>query len=315
MEINYIILAHKNPEQIKRLICNLKGPDANFYLHIDGNTPSKPFIKKFQHFENIHFIKSPIRKKIIWGDISIVYATLGAMKQILKDQRGGYCILLSGQDYPLKQRNYIHSFLEKNNGTHYISIFSIPHPGWEKGGVSRLESYKINKSSQRKHFLLLPSIFEKDFFTFKTFGKLNYLRKSGKWKDLSHVFKKRKFPAYLKPYGGGQWWAFPIETVQKIIEFNSAHPDFLAYHHYTLIPDELFFTSILMHLKVSEEIPISKSITYVNWERISGPLPVTFQHLDFVELKEASKDHLFARKFDIELDSQILDEIDQKLIQ
>tara|TARA_B100001063_G_C16730650_1_gene539104 strand:+ start:549 stop:665 length:117 start_codon:yes stop_codon:yes gene_type:complete len=35
---------------------------------------------------------------------------------------------------------------------------------------------------------------------------------------------------------------------------------------------------------------------------------------DFEELKEASKDHLFARKFDVHLDEEILDEIDNNLL-
>ena len=37
-------------------------------------------------------------------------------------------------------------------------------------------------------------------------------------------------------------------------------------------------------------------------KRPTGPFPVTFKKEDFEELKEASKEHLFARKFDVHMD-------------
>jgi len=78
------------------------------------------------------------------------------------------------------------------------------------------------------------------------------------------------------------------------------------------LPDEIFFHSILMHLKEKNDTLIIKpSITYVNWERKNTPLPVTFIEDDFEELIEASKTKLFARKLDLEIDEKILDLIDQ----
>ena len=314
LELNYIILAHKNPRQIKRLICNLEGPGTYFYIHVDACKSIAPFKKEIRGLERINFIEDSKRKRIIWGDIGMVHATLGAMQQILKDKRKGYCVLLSGQDYPLQNSKAIHSFFEKNENMHFLSLFKIPHPNWEEGGLQRLKKYKINKSSQRKHFLMLPSIYDSQFYSSESLGKLNFLRKSGKLRDSLQIFKKRTFPRYLEPYGGGQWWAFPMKTVKKILKFNEAHPDYLKYHKYTLIPDEIFFHSILMHLE-DEKIPnIAKSLTYVNWERSSGPLPVTFKSGDIEELKKASIDHLFARKFDIEKNEKILNEIDKKLL-
>ena len=69
-----------------------------------------------------------------------------------------------------------------------------------------------------------------------------------------------------------------------------------------------------MHLETEKTLKLEPSITYVNWKRSSGPLPVTFKLEDFDELKEAAKDHLFARKFEIERDSEILDFIDDDLL-
>ncbi|MFV8226696.1 beta-1,6-N-acetylglucosaminyltransferase [Christiangramia aquimixticola] len=314
MEINYLILVHKNPFQVKRLVQKLQGPGINFFIHIDASAEGRTFKSLLQNFENVFFICKTDRKKIIWGDISMVEASLNLMHKVVLEKKTGYCILLSGQDYPLKSKDYIKDFFQKKTGMHFISFFEMPHPNWDQGGIPRIKKYKINKSSQREHFLMLPSIFDKDFYSEETLGKLNFLRKTGRWKDMVQALKRREFPTCLEPYGGGQWWAFPIETIHKILEFNENHPNYINYHKYTLIPDEIFFQSILMYLEDYKTKNIAKSITYVNWNRGTGPLPVTFTCEDIEELEIASKNHLFARKFDIEKDEDILDQIDKQLL-
>ena len=50
-------------------------------------------------------------------------------------------------------------------------------------------------------------------------------------------------------------------------------------------------------------------LTYVNWERVEEELPVTFTSTDFNELAQQTN-FLFARKFDMDVDAQILDLLD-----
>ena len=112
------------------------------------------------------------------------------------------------------------------------------------------------------------------------------------------------------PFGGGQWWALPMSKIRSILEFLDDHPNYLRYHQYTLLPDEIFFHSIMATL----DGPVAPSLTYVNWDRKNTPLPVTFETEDLEELKLASVGKLFARKFDITIDSTILDFLDQELL-
>ncbi|MCC8358521.1 beta-1,6-N-acetylglucosaminyltransferase [Salinimicrobium sediminilitoris] len=310
MDLNYIILAHKNPIQLGRLILRLQHPGCRFYVHIDRNVEISPFLKELADQHQIFFLKEEQRQSCIWGDIGIVTATINAMRQVVEEERSGYCILLSGQDYPLRPNKEIQDFLENENGTSFISTFSLPHPNW-KNGFDRIEKYKIDKTPKRKHFLQLSSIFDKDFYSLETAGKLNFLRKSGRAQLIPLVLKKRRFPSYLKPYGGGQWWALPMLKVKEILNFIDEHPDYLVYHKYTLIPDEIFFHSIMATL----DGPVAPSLTYVNWDRKNTPLPVTFEKEDLEELKLASVEKLFARKFDITIDTTILDLLDQELLQ
>ena len=311
MELNYLILAHKNPLQVKRLISNLEGEKTSFYIHIDLQANIDEF-KQVLLQTNIYFLNK--RYKGTWGDIGIVKATLYGMQEISRNTKNGYCILLSGQDYSLVSRQKISSFLKKNYPTEFITVYPMPHSGWKHGGMDRLEKYKLIKSRKRKHFLQLPSIFDQEFYSLETFGKLNFLRKNRRFQEMCLVLKKRKFPSYLKAYGGSQWWALTMETIIHILNYVDKHPEYLEYHKYSLLPDEIFFQSILMQLQEqkTQKLSIEKSFTYVNWERPETPLPVTFEEQDFDELRKASKNYLFARKFDAEIDNAILDKIDEK---
>lgn len=311
MDLNYIILAHKNPSQLTRLVLRLRRPGTRFYIHIDKNVEISPFQKELTDFQEVFFLKEGQREPGTWGDVGIVKATINATRQVKEDGRDGYCILLSGQDYPLRRNKEIQNFFEKQNGTSFVSVFSLPHPNWHEGGYDRLNKYKIDKSSQRKHFLQLSSIFDKEFYNWETLGKLNFLRKTGRANLIPLVLKKRRFPHYLKPYGGGQWWALPMTKVKEVLNFIDEHPDYLNYHKYTLLPDEIFFHSIMATL----DGPVAPSLTYVNWDRPNTPLPVTFEKEDLEELELASVEKLFARKFDITIDKTILDLLDQELLQ
>ncbi|HLF51222.1 beta-1,6-N-acetylglucosaminyltransferase [Flavobacterium sp.] len=316
MGINYIILAHQNPQQVQRLINRLDTSYSNFYIHIDKGVNIIPFRDVLSNKPNIFFIDEQQREYGTWGDIGIVKATIAILSQIVKDNRTGYCILMSGQDYPLKNNPFISDFFETNYGANFIVTYPLPNRGWgAQGGLDRLNQYKVNLSNSRMDFVQLPSIFDAFFYKKQTIGKLKKLLKRKHFSGLSKILLKRKLLKNIKPYGGSQWWAFPIETIKDILAFINSTPEYLKYHSDTLLPDEIFFHSILMYLKEkNENIIIKPSITHANWERKNTSLPVTYKKEDIEELKIVSNNKLFARKFDMAIDEEILSIIDENLL-
>ena len=311
--INYILLGHKNPKQIQRLIGKLYEETHFFYVyvHIDSNTDLNYIKTELSCFTNLFFLENEQRYPGTWGDLGIVMATIEALKQILKDKRTGYCVLLSGQDYPLKDKTYIEAFFKENYGTNFISVFPLPASFW-LNSKQRVSYYKINMSSKRGDYVLFPSIYEKEFYSIETLRALKKIVTGAKFSVFFKLLKRRKFPNYLKPYGGDQWWALPIETVKKIIEFLDLHPDYVNYHKYSLVPDEMFFQSIFMALKEDGKVLLQQTpVTYVNWSRKGVVLPVTFTKDDFDELASLPNGKLFARKFDMEIDTEIFDLLDE----
>ncbi|MGN6638528.1 MAG: beta-1,6-N-acetylglucosaminyltransferase [Mucilaginibacter sp.] len=312
MEVNYIILAHKNPRQVRRLIEKLDGINCNFYLHVDKGADIAPFIEELSHLQKIHVLPDEKREATVWGDIGLIKATLNSLEQIVADGRNGFCALLSGQDYPIKSNEAIASFLTNNPQTNFISTFSIPSSRWANDGMKRLTLYKFNISNRRKHSVVLPSVFERNFYTLKSFKCILRLIRAGKFQFLKKIFKKRRMPAYIAPFGGEHWWTLPVETIGEILGFLKKHPDFYTYHKDTSLPEEIFFHSIVMHLAGhNPEMVIKPTLTYVNWERENVVLPVTFTGNDLDELKNQPENMLFARKFDIGVDEGILDLIDE----
>lgn len=313
MDLYYLILAHKNPNQLFRLVLRLNEDWVKFYIHIDKNVEITLFKELFKDYPNVFFLNNHERHEGVWGSIGIVKATINGLTKILNNNSNGYCILITGQDYPLMPNSAIRNFLVKKSGENFISIVQTPS-SWTKNYKERIEKYKISKSTKRGHFLLLSSIFEKSFYNISSLGMLNYLRKTGNYKAMTQIFKKRKFPSYIEPYGGGVYFALPMDTIKKILNFHKEHPDFLEFNSYTLCADEVFFHSIIMKIAKEGNFKIAPSLTYVNWDKPSGPLPVTFTSIDFEELKQASGNYLWARKFDEVMDSAILDRIDLELL-
>lgn len=311
MKIHYVLLVHKNPKQIRRLIKALESECAYFYIHVDRNVSIDAFYAELSAVENVRWVQR--REASTWGDIGLVRATLYALTQIVNECKTGYCILLSGQDYPIRANTSLEHFLRENNGTSFIEIFPIPTEKWLHS-YERIHYYKLNYSSTQGDYFLCPSLLAKDFYSNV---KENL---SGLWKLIRRkkaipliLFKKRVFPTYIKPHGGSQWWAFTIDTARSILLFIEKHPDYLRYHKYTLVPDEIFFHSILMHLfKENPDSDIRPSLTYVNWSRKDVQLPVTFRADDITELNEQARVHFFARKFDMSSDPEILDLLDQR---
>lgn len=313
MNLNYIILAHKTPLQVLRLIDALNSPNSHFYLHIDNSKLLKPF-QNLIPYSNVHFLNEDQRKNGMWGDIGIVEGTLNACAEIVKNCSDGSCILLSGQDYPLHPPVYISEFLIKNKNKIFADVFPLPSSNWNNGGLDRISKYKVNWANGRGDFFLIPSIYQKDFYRIPTIGKIKYLIKKKKLKLLKLIFKKRNFPPYLKPYGGSQWMVLPTSTLEQILDFTKNNKDYLEYHRYTLLPDEIFFQSIIMHIIKENDIQLEPSLTYTNWSKNKGAVPIIFSQEDFAELKRASEKKLFARKFDFAKDEQILDLIDKNLL-
>lgn len=164
MDFCYAVQAHKNPEQLKRLIDRLDSPNSYFYIHIDLKSDIDKFIKIIREGrENIYFVED--RLDCIWADFSQVLVSIKLMKTILERHNGeGMYIPLTGQCYPIKPLSHIHQFLEKNKHLNFIEVSKIEKLWNQQEIFKRLKRYRFNYSSERGRSFYLDTI--RDFKTF-----------------------------------------------------------------------------------------------------------------------------------------------------
>jgi hypothetical protein len=238
------------------------------------------------------------------------------MNEVIKYGRGGFTILLSGQDYPLASNPHIKRFLSTHHTYNFIDIKPVQE-AWPLEYEAKIQSYYLNITPKRGNGFFIPYFLDIPFISF--FKTIFHLMKHGiRQKNLRlclqvlKLFKKRSSPISCH-YGGSQWWAFNHETLKMILHYVEENPLFLNFHRYTYIPDEIFFHTIIKLLADKyPEIKILPSLTYVNWEKLNYHFPAIFGTNDFDELKKANKHgKLFARKFEAHIDPGILDLLDE----
>lgn len=302
MQKNYLILAHKNPLQLSRMIERLDDGASKFFIHLDAKTPIEPFTACLEG-AHIRFIEP--RERCVWGDFSIVRATIHLMEAASKEQ--GIFILMSGQDYPIQSQGYINDFLESNKGFDFIEIEPLEEKWKPKMVKDKLEHYHILHSEERGHSNCYApfrhcSVFQK----LRTLTHLLKGRLSQKNFRLLCSLPKRVAP-FERQYAGSQFWAFSERTFYAVLHYIREHKAALEeYYKYTSSPDEIYFHSVLMDLVAKDStIKLKEQITYVNYFRKNN----VFVTEDFDKLTSA-KGKIFARKFDTDIDIEILNKLD-----
>jgi len=227
------------------------------------------------------------------------------MEAASKEQ--GLFILMSGQDYPIQSQGYINDFLEHNKDFDFIEIEPLEEKWKPKMVKDKLEHYHILHSEERGNSNCYApfahcSVFQK----LRTLTHLLKGRLSMKNFKLLCSLPKRIAP-FERQYAGSQFWAFSERTFYAMLNYIREHKAALeGYYKYTSSPDEIYFHSVLMDLVAKDStIKLKDPITYVNYFRKNN----VFVTEDFEKLTSA-KGKLFARKFDTDIDIEILDKLD-----
>jgi len=327
MKICYIILSHKSPELLSRLIERLSTPDVSFVIHIDNKVKIQSFKERLSNFSHQIFYSARVNSD--WGDISLVKATLNCIEEIFKNKiQFEYAIMMSGQDYPIKSNKYLHDFFLNSDGNLYMEIFNE-----EK----HTKHWQSNVFNERLRFYF--KLFNNSWFALNDNNVLLKQNNDNKdiWEPTNEVsindlFQRKQisFPRTIPDckykidgqlqfikmlaWGGSQWWAFPKEVISFLKQFIYNNPQYLDFHEQTYILDEIFFQTIIMnHPQFSKRV-INNRLRFIDWSR--EPKPMTFND-DYLNLfKDLCENHpfcLFARKFDLPESEKLLNQIDQYL--
>ena len=281
MKIAYLILVHNTPNHVQRLIKALSSDSSTFFIHLDKKTNDNRFVGINGH--NVNFMRE--RVPVFWGDFSMVEATLILLKNALHHPtRFDRFVLLSGADYPLWSVDGIKEYFQSNMETEFMSLHEMLDKKHSHQPITRLTNYAIRPRSS-KVFNLLRHVIGMIVW------KIGWLRRD-----------YRKYLGNLAPYAGGQWWAITRDAADYIQCFIHERPEVVQYFKNTIMPDEMFFQTILGNS--SFKTRITGTLTYVDWKE-GRPANISEKHFDFfketasfpVDNYFGPRAMLFARKF------------------
>jgi len=297
MRIAYIILAHKLPEQFARLVRKLNTENALFLIHIDKKTDSETYRRMTESLRAYKNVRLLDRLVCNYGDFNHVKATLEGIKEVIASSfQYDYVILLTGQDYPIKTNGYIQKVLEESDKKSYIEYFPLPsseHWKDENGGLDRLNYWHFN------FFGCSIAIPRRNRSTKSFLDPM--------WSTLSRILPtRRRLPLNYKLFGGSAYWCLSRDHIEYLDKFVRENAGFVRFFWHVLLPEEIFFQTILLNSPFGDRL-VNDNLRCINW---SGTWhPDVFRLEDFKVL--AKTDCLFARKFDISVDAEVLDKIDQ----
>lgn len=279
----HIIMAYKEPRQIERLLQTMSHPQFDFYIHLDTKFDIRPF-EYLTKINRVYLIKS--RVKVAWGGYSFIEGVLNSIREILATGiKYDYINTLSGQDYPIKPVESFYQFIKARKGHNFFAIEEFGSEWWQEA-ERRITQYHMTDFEFRGRYLV-QNLFNK-------------------------IAPQRTFPIACTLYGSNRsaWWTITKECAEYFLKFMHENSRIKKFAKFTWAPDEFLITTIIMNSPLKETV-IPDNYRYFDWSQGgSSPKILTVEDYDAI----AHSNYFLARKFDIKVDTEILDMIDKNLL-
>lgn len=297
----YLIMAHKNGEQLKKLLKLLDYSENEIYIHIDKKAPLS--MKSFDYAAccNWSQVKQYSVYNITWGSVSQIKCELFLMEMAANEREYQYYHLLSGLDLPLRTQEEIHAFFDQIDGKELIHYASCR----EKGGALADDRAKYYWATSWYNILPLKR-------SLSIMRRLDRLQV--KVQKMAGINRLKRW-GIQRLYRGANWFSISDQLVRSVLEEKEW---ILRVYAASNCCDEVFLqTFIKMHTGWEARLyhpamddnymSIKRAI---DWNR-GGPY--VWRNEDYNQLMDSS--FLFARKFDETVDCEVIDRIYQAVMQ
>ena len=280
----YLILAHSNWEQLQILISLLDDPRNDIFIHIDAKSDISSLHLKTLHSEIVYTKRIDVR----WGNVSLIEAELSLFEQA-STTRHSYYHLLSGIDLPLHSQNYIHNFLRGKN----YEYIGFGRNDWNVH--ERVFCHNLFMRNMRYKNRYVRGVLQKMRQGFDSLQKV--------------IHYKRHIPNQIYRYGCN-WVSVTHDFVCALIE-NKA--EFLRIYKYSYCPDEIYKQTYAINSDFKSRIydlndEFNGCLREIDWKR---GRPYLWRKEDYAFLSNSKR--LFARKFDVNIDRDIVYALIEKI--
>ena len=281
----YLIMAHTQPELLKKLLQMLDNERNDIYLHIDSKAKDYPLDEIAAVLQKSKCIFTE-RTDVKWGSYSQIHCEMVLLKEAVKTEHA-YYHLLSGMDLPIKSQEQIFAFFEKYKGLEFVDEDDV---AISEAALSRVK------------------------YTHKFYGKAGSVKDilgalSVKGQKLLGVDKTQKYGNIIFQKGRN-WFSITHGLAKLVVEKEDWIQEVFGQ---SVCGDELFLQTVARNSEYAEKIcnpntmPEVPDTRYIDWKRGSNNNPYVFREDDFEELKNALG--LFARKFDLNVDKKIVEKL------
>ncbi|WP_339315688.1 beta-1,6-N-acetylglucosaminyltransferase [Paenibacillus sp. FSL R10-2734] len=280
----YVILCHKNPEQINMLIDSLTNDSVEFFLHVDHKSGIEADIT---HRNDIHFVDESM--DVQWGHYSQIECILKCFALIKAHGEFSYIHIISGQDLPLSSNEAIHDFFKENQGKEFVKYLQLPSASETWGCYERVSVYYPRFLISRTRRM--------------TAIRMRYIKLV-----MSVPFLQRRLHPLPKAlYKGSNWMSITGECMEYIMDFIAASPEYVQFFKNTLCGDEIFFHTIILNSAFKNNVR-NEIKRYTDWE--TGPeYPRTLTVEDYDRITSTGTECFWGRKFDLDIDRIIIHDL------
>lgn len=305
-----LIMCHKNLEQVKMLIQRCLSSETKVIVHFDKRMEiSKQELLDIESL-GVYFTEDRLCGELDTRSlVDITMTMISKAKDIENTEniRFKYYLLLSGQDYPIKQISHINSELNKAYPTPLIDCTPYSNDNWI------YHKFSSTKELLRFHSWITKNIPKKSImYPLRVFSRI--VEQIGKKiVGLFHITDYHKMKKIgIDLYGGSAWWILPDIAIDYICkEYNSKISQKLLSTH---TPEETYFQTMVMRSEAKGFVSVNppdmvaqNCKTWAYFEDIGKPFkghPYIFTVNEYDKL--TNNDRWFARKFDITVDSNII---------
>lgn len=226
MNIAYLISAHTDAQQLKRLIEALH-PDAEFFVHIDKKSDIRPFREAISA-ENIHFIER--RVDIRWATFRQVDYQMVLLEAAISHPRHfDHIFALSGLDYPIWSNERITEWLEQQGKREILQGYNMNTPLLTPLQRKQYTEYRPLITLFGNYWDGKLSILLRRLSSALGIHRKLYLTVDGKKWDL---------------YKGSSWWCISEDLARYVVDTYRRHPEIRRYFLHSFGPDECLIQTI-----------------------------------------------------------------------
>lgn len=268
-KICFLLLSHKNPDQIVEQANLLTSAGDFVAIHFDARAPREDFQNLKAALADNPNVCFAHRVKCGWGEWSLVQGSLNALNAGYDAfPEATHFYMISGDCMPIKPAAHMRKFLDGDNRD-YIEHNDFFKSDWIKVGFKE------------------ERLIYRHWFNERGNKPLFYL--STKMQKLLGM--RRDLPKGLQIMIGSQWWCLRRDTITKLLDLLNTRPDIIKFFKTTWIPDETFFQTLVMHLIPHAEVT-SRPLTFLSFSDYGIPTVFYEDHYNFL----LSQNYLFARK-------------------